>query len=383
MKPPRSVDPTQLRDFLKSLGWHVVPEAIDDEIFLFRHPEASGRELAFPSQKDAPDYSDAVEIVVHKLQDMISLDERALFARIAAVKDDVLRLRIYSDSVSNSIPLDYAANFVKSTEKLLKAAACTVLRPRPNHPRLTLTEASQLVEKTRFGQTEEGSFILSVSCPINALDVQGSLELNDQQSPFVRRVFSTVHDSISVLIRSIKADTVSELVDDTKRSSAPLISSNFCEAISAMYDERTNNSLDAMFSWSQVRPKEDARFSRPLSIQRDYFSIIEEVRRELKSSEDAKPESYIGTVERLDGEMGSDGRRSGNVVLSLLLPEEGETVRAKIMLSPEDYMIADKAHMTNGAYIRVWGRLLPGRQPRQLVETSNFELLEDRAHTAG
>lgn len=203
---------------------------------------------------------------------------------------------------------------------------------------------------------------------------EGVLQLSDEEAPFVRKVFSAMHESMERLVRAIKADTLQKLVDETKKDDAPLISANFCEALAAMQDERTYNSVDAIFSWLHLKPRNDERLTRPIAFQSDYFPRIEELRRELRAVEEKEAEVYIGTVERLEGEMGSDGQRSGNVVLSLLLPEE-ETVRARVILKALDYATADRAHMTNGSYVRVKGRLLPGRQPRQLAEFSDFEML--------
>lgn len=369
------IDPTDLRDYLKSTGWQVVEAALDDDLYLLRNKSEEGRELTFPTQKSAPDYLDAVRIVLEKLEALTNLSVTSLANRIAAVKDDVLRLRIHSDTQGDSLSLEFAASFLRNTEKLFKSAACTVLRPRANHPRLTLSEATQLVEKTRFGQTEPGSYIVNVSCPIYAMDVQGLLQLSDDDAPFVRKVFSAIHDSMEKLVRAIKADTLDELVNETKSATTPLISSNFCEALAAMQDERSYNSVDAYFSWSHLRPKSGDRPNRAISFQRDYFARIEELRRELRAVEDNDIEVYVGTVERLEGEMGTDGNRSGNVVLSLLLPEGDETVQARVILNASDYATADRAHMTNGAYVRVKGRLLPGRQPRQLADFSEFEML--------
>lgn len=144
-----------------------------------------------------------------------------------------------------------------------------------------------------------------------------------------------------------------------------------------MYDDRIGNSLDIGFDWSALRKVDDPILIRPVRIQRGYFSRVEEVRRELRAVELDRDDTFIGTVERLDGDLDDDGRRSGCVVVALLLPEEGETVRAKLTLSADDYACADRAHMINKTYVRVTGRLRQGRQPRQLTHVTKFELLED------
>ncbi|WP_422071174.1 hypothetical protein [Tranquillimonas rosea] len=373
-----NIDPITFRDFMKAHGWTIVEEGLKDNIYVFRNSDYRGREIAIPTEKSAPDYFDALEVSLLKLNSLLGSDSEQLVHRIMSTMEDVIRIRVYSDHIENSIPLNFASTLVKNVEKMLKAAACTVVRPRANHPRLSMGEATQLIENSKFGQTEEGSFIITVSCPVEAMDSQGVLNFSEQdrEAPFVRKVFGTAHDAMALLQSSIKSDTVEQLVEQTKTSQNPIISANFCEALTAMHDDGINNSLDAMFSWSSMRKRGKLRTDNDLIFQRAYFPLIEEVRRELRSVEESKVETFIGTVERLEGELGDDGRRAGGVVLSLLLSESDEMVRARVSLDADHYERADQAHMTNGAYVRVNGRLLHGRQPQKLVENTIFELLQ-------
>lgn len=370
-----SVAPTDLRDFLKSQGWTLVDQGLAHRLYVLQHGSFARRQLVFPMDSSAPDYVESVSSVISKVAELSSVATENLLSRVQAVREDVLRLRIFFNGNDSSLPLSFASAVVNSTEKLLKAGACTVLRPRAHHPRLTLSEAAQFVDKARFGQTENGSFVLRVACPVQAMEVQGTLELGDDNAPFVRQVTLTVQRALTQLTNAIEADTLDGLVSEIKASDSPLVSSNLCEALSGMHDDQVDNSLDVGFDWSLLhRLPTDISLGR-IRIQRDYFARIEEVRRELRACELEQTETFIGTVERLEGEMGADGRRSGVVVLALLLADEGETVRARIVLHADDYAIADQAHMTNGAYVRVTGRLRPGRQPRQLTDISLFEEL--------
>ena len=166
------------------------------------------------------------------------------------------------------------------------------------------------------------------------------------------------------------------MIDLLKTDGKPLISSNLCEALSDMHDDGIDNALAIDFDWSRLHalPKE-YKGNNSIRFQRDYFSRIEEVRRELRAVERHREDSFIGTVERLDGEMGDDGRRSGDVILALLLPE-GESIKVKAVLDSDAYAKADKAHMTDGMYVQVSGRLHPGRQPRSLTDVTAFELIK-------
>lgn len=377
MSADQIITPIDLRDYLKSQGWVIFEQAIADRLFVFTNPTFPRRQLVFPMDLTAPDYIETVDLVIEKICELTGFSRISLMARLFSIRDDVLRLRVFNGANEYNIPLGFASSLITNAEKLLKAAACTVLRPRAHHPRLALSEANQLIEKSRFGQTERGSYVVRVSCPLNALEAQGSLELDDTDAPFVRQVTLSLNQALHQLISAIETDSIDNLVYNIRTSTSPIVSSNLCEALSGMHDDQIDNSLDLSFDWSVLRHLPPQTRCQPIRIQRDYFSRIEEIRRELRSLEREQQDTFIGTVERLDGEMGDDDRRSGVVVLALLLAEEGESVRARTVLTPDQYVIADEAHMTNGAYVRVTGKLRPGRQPRQLTDISDFSIVSN------
>ena len=376
MNPEHLIPPLDLRDFLQAHGWTLRPEGLADRLYVLQNPGFPRRQLVLPMDPTVPDYAEAVDRVIEKLSEMTSERVQTLRNRIQTVRDDTLRFRVDGpQNGDSSLPLGFAAILVTGAQQLLKAAACTVLRPRLHHPRLALTEALQLIEKTRFGQTEPGSFILKVSCPVHALDTQGTLPFAEGGLPFVRQVTLALKRGLTQLIGAIETGALDRLVEALQQDPAPLISTNLCEAVMQLHDEGLNNSLDLSIDWSALAPiAEPDRRGQPLRLQRDYFGRIEEVRRALRPSGGHAQDTFIGTVEHLAGEMGDDGRRAGEVILALLLPE-GESVSARATLSAQQYQQADQAHMTEGAYVQVTGKLQPGRQPRAMTELSQFTLI--------
>lgn len=363
-----------LRDFLKSQGWVLIPAALERRLFAFNHSAHPHRQLMFPMDMAVEDYAEALDVLVQKFCSITGAELEVVLAKIATIRDDVLCIRVFNGREDDGVPLSFASSLITNSEKLLKAAACSVLRPRVHHPRLFLSEASQLIDRSRFGQTQRGSFILRIACPLDALETQANLELDLADAPFVRHVTLLLNKALRQIASAIEADSIDELVACVKQSQAPLVSSNLCEALSGMHDERLSSSLNLGFDWSATRKLPTGTPTGPIRVQRDYFFRIDEVRRELRSAEREHEDEFIGTVERLDGEMGIDGLRSGEVVLAILL-SEGETVRARVVLTPEQYAIANYAHMTEGAYVAVTGRLRPGNQPRALTEITDFRVI--------
>lgn len=298
--------PTELRNYLQAQGWSLLDEALADGLYIVENANFPRRQLAFPMDAAAVDYEESVDTIIAKLAEMTGQAPASLMFKVRALKDDVLRLRVLCNGNDSTLPLSFASALISNTEKLLKAAACSVLRPRTHYSRLDLGEAARFVDAARFGQTEERGFVLKVACPIHAMQVQSGLEPGGSDEPFVRQVTLSLHRALSQLTSAIERDELDRLVDDLRRSPKPLVSSNLCEALLAMHEERADNSLDIAVDWSVLRAVSDRDARRTIRIQRDYFSRIEEVRRELRPVELQEEDTFIGTVERLEGERGPD-----------------------------------------------------------------------------
>lgn len=377
MKLDTSIAPTNLRDYAKAQGWVLVKEAAKDRLYVMSNPRFDRRQIVFPMDTTAPDYLEAVTLAVEKLAAMESRPFEFVLKSLIEVGDDALAFRVTSPRADQqSLPLAFVGAMIEGAQQLLLSSVCTVLKPQAHHPRLSRVEAQQFLEITRFRHTQPGSFVLNMSCPVQAMDVQGPLWQDEIEAPFVRRATLMLQRSLVELVTAIETDSLDELVQMVKTSASPSLSSNFCEALTQFEDESLKNSVDVEITWaaSIALPAGETAVS-VVRVQNDYFPRIEEIRRELRSVERHTDDSFIGTVERLDGEMGADGRRSGEVILSLLLPE-GEQVRARASLSSDDYSKADQAHMTDGTYVKIAGRLHPGRQPRQLNDLRSFELIQ-------
>ena len=50
---------------------------------------------------------------------------------------------------------------------MLLSEAHSVLVPQPYHPRMSRSEAEDFLSRCRLGQTDRGSFVLTVACPLD------------------------------------------------------------------------------------------------------------------------------------------------------------------------------------------------------------------------
>ena len=181
-----NISPINLRDYAKTLGWNLLTGAVEDGLYVLSHPDYSKRQLVFPINSDAPDYENAVEISLNKLSELSKQSLPSIISGINELRDDTIRFRIVdSRNDNNFIPLSYAITAINGTKEIFLAAASSVLKPQAHHTRLSRVEAWQLLDASRFRHTETGSFVIKISSPINALEVQGNLF--EENIPFARQ----------------------------------------------------------------------------------------------------------------------------------------------------------------------------------------------------
>ena len=145
------IAPTDLRDYAKDQGWILLKEAAKDRLYVMINPRFERRQLVFPMDTTAPDYTESVMLVVDKLATMEGRSSQSVFKSLVEVGDDGIAFRVTTQRPDErSLPLAFAGAMVTGAQQLLLASACTVLKPQAHHPRLSRTEAQQLLETAKF-----------------------------------------------------------------------------------------------------------------------------------------------------------------------------------------------------------------------------------------
>lgn len=371
-----NINPLDLREIVKSFGWELL-QGVGKDIYIFNNRALPNRQIIFPKHSDAPDYEDASQIVIENLSHFHSLSKRDIRSRILCVRDDVISYRITSQSTDiDSLPISFASEMISAAELALLSSACTVIRPSTHHKRLTFSEATQLVKRSKLGHTQAGSFIINVSCPTDG--VQANLEMGaDHSTSLGRETVLAVNQGAHALVSALESDTLQDFVDSMHATDQPIVSSNFCDAIGKMHDDDINNDVELLFQWSPMLsfPTNKPVYQK-VRIRREYFPRIEEIKQALRHPDTGKEDLYIGTVELLNGDMGPDGRRSGEVIIALLI--ESNVVRSRAFLDADDYEKAIECHTHDGHHVAVYGKVMPGRQPRSLESVQYFDVIKPK-----
>jgi hypothetical protein len=376
------VTPLEIKDFAISHGWALVKDALKDGLYVLNSPGEDGTQIVLPKNDTDSKFDELAFNSIKWLSMFLEKPKNKVIEEIREVNDDVIGLRYHSESKKvNSISFEEALDAIESTRQLILSAASSVISPKLYHPKLIRTEPLELIKKTRFRHTEEGSFILKVSCPIELETNPNGYLFDDGPnyvSPLSRKSFEIINNSAIKIINSIEGDSLEKLFEEEARSEKPQISYNLCDAITNIFDEERELPFELMFNWSRANltkiptPQVPNRIQFPF----EYKQRIDYLKNFFKPQPKEITDTFIGTVEELQGDEGDNNKRSGYVILSLLI--ETEIVKARADLNPEDYDLAIKAHKEVGTYVMIEGKLRPGKRIKPLENIKSFKIVEKK-----
>ena len=374
------VSAIDIRDYAISQKWTVVKEALNDGLYVLNSPYNDNMQLIFPKDESDSFFPEMAQITLNKLSKLNHFSFHKMIEEIREVNDDVICLRYFSENRNvNSISFEDAFEAISSTRQMLLSAASSVVAPALFHPILNRTEAQDLIKRTRFRHTEEGSFILKISHPCEIISIPNLFDEYEQhEKPFSRNAFELVNSSALKISNAIEADDIFTLFQEENNSSEPMISYNFCESLEKLFDEEREIPFQLIFNWSKSSiqkiplPKISSQVSFPYSIK----SKMEEVKAyfEPPKRDSLQKETFYGTVDTLDGIVGEGNRRSGSVTITILY--KNETFKSRVNLSPDQYQIALKAHEKGNALVKIVGDLKRGKRSHSIDNVQNFNLVE-------
>lgn len=369
------ISPSGIKQYAQANGWIPVLGS-RRKIWLFKHPTKIHSQIQIPIYKD-DDSAEAFLLAAEKISEIEQRPIEAVVNDLIATNSDIIRYRKDSDDIKGgSIPFEDVISMLNGAKQMLSSAACSVSNPVLHHARLDRNEARQLIQNMRMGQTEIGSFILKILCPLDA--ITDPPLLTDLQ-PYTRMVTTLLMRSTEKLINGIENGNIDQILEaQAQKGERPEISSNLCKGLIDLKGEQDSGEIEISISWASSIQKPTMTVPTSIRIPIDYFPMIEKIQQKLKPIPGKDTDQVmVATVETLNGDVGEDGRRCGEVVLSVLLPDEEELIKARTDLTPEDYEKAVIAHERGQSYIKLKGQLKRGLRISRIDNPENLMLVDD------
>jgi len=359
------VDSLDVKAYLEARGWSRVASR-RPYAAIYRHAADASREVQVPLDRDLADYAEAMVTVARRLASAEGRTPEALLRDLLHPRRDLLRFGLEGDVTRDGgVGLVDGLDLVNGVRKALLASACGVRRPRAFHPRMGLVEAESFLRQCRLGQTEVGSFVLTVETP---------LDIGAQQAPggepFGRRTAVFLLRSVAHLASAVRTGEPQRVLEPP--SDAPVVSANLCEALVEMLPSDESADLRLRGAWSPLLPVGRDVASEVL-VDRSLYERIERIAHQLRPTRELQPAQFVGHVVELMGAPGEQGAVEGPVVLQVQV--EDELLKARVLLGAADYRVAATAHLEQ-RYVSVRGVLRRGPRIHWLEEASGFGIVD-------
>ena len=263
---------------------------------------------------------------------------------------DILKIRLERQDVEKgNILLDDAINIYENAKKLLSATEQDILHPNKYHQGRVDTDIQKFLSECRFGQTEVGSYVVSIVCPFVNEDVlQTSIFADEDEKAhsLTRKVTNRVMENLANIKKYIDDGDLGSLTKGT-------ISANFYEAVKGLNLQTEGARVEFLAEWSPSI-RNNPTTSQSILLTHDYCQPMEAVIQKLKGHT-KKNTTIIGRIKKLESSPDAKSRNKGRITLTYL----DENNRAKNLvanLDAGDYARALEAHC-NGWYVQLTGEI--------------------------
>ena len=282
------------------------------------------------------DYAQAVARLISIFARAAEVDEAQLYNDLVVADRDVTRVRASNGQSDGTIELDHGVALVNGARNMVLAAACSLQDSRLVYRAGANREANEFMRRVRLGQTETGSFVVTILSPVIPSLLQEPLlpdfELDD---PAERRITHRLAVALSSIRNATSKSVSGDAVAFTDAVSQGA-SANLCEALVQMIEPFV--SLDITTTWARTRPMERNR--NRVQFANDDASILREAARLYRSREPRLDEKLFGSVQMLKRDY---SETNGTVTLRATI--DGKVQSVTVVLSETDYNRASQANL--------------------------------------
>lgn len=369
------INPLAFAKYLKDTGWSLFPSK-KTYVKIYQYDKQDDfYQVVIPMEKRLSDYREAMYKAITTVAEVENKAVEQVMLYLLNPNTDILKIRLErKDMEAGSILFDDAIRMYENAKKLLAAAALDILHPRKYHQGRTDDAVSQFLSECRFGQTEIGSYVVSVVCPFAELDEkdgykQLSIFSDEEQcaASLTRQITSRIMENICLIKMHIDEGNLDDLLSKTEES---VISANFYEALAGLNLDADGANVEFIAEWSPVVKNKRGVQSRVL-LTHDYYQPIEIVAEKLKEKKKTSTK-ILGRINKLESSPDVEKRKEGRITVVYLDDNDKKRITT-VQLEKSDYDKAIEAH-EKGLYVEISGNLT--RSKRAAMTCEEFRIID-------
>ena len=327
-----AVSPAALSAWARAAGW-TKTESYGEHSDVYAAQERP--EVILPRTQRLGDYANVVARLIEIFAADAERDELSLYRDLVIADRDTIRIKA-AESNDGSMSLNDGVQIVQGSRDLLLAAACSLREPQMVYRAGANKEANELLSRVRLGQTEQGSFVVTLlTAPISVpmqLRLFPDYEIDDESDErrMTRHLVEVLDAALSATEGTV-AGNGSAFSDAIEKG----VSANLCEALVNLIEPFPK--LDVTVSWAWTHPRNAQQHM--VCFANSDVAILRNAAQTLRSREpqpDAKLFGFVHQLKRDDVEI--DG------LIHLKTQIDGKNCSVATVLKQTDYLAAIDAH---------------------------------------
>lgn len=334
------VSPAALSAYARVAGWTKVDTYGEhSDVFM-----AEGLpEIILPRTAHLGDYARVVSMIIEIFAEVADVDELTLYRDLAMADRDVVRVRAVGGDESGSLAVSDGIDLLSGAHDLILAAACSLQGAQPIYRAGANREAMAYLNRVRLGQTEQGSFAITLLSPVISPPIQQQMfsasEYRDD--PIERQVTKRLADALAATREATEKTVVGD-AGAFSEAVARGVSANLCEALVKLIEPFPI--LDISLVWARTHPMNTAR--NVVRFASHDAPILREAARSFRDREPRPDMRLFGIVQRLQR-----GERDTKGTIALRASIDGENQVVAAVLKQSDYARAIQAHDTKSPLV--------------------------------
>lgn len=365
-----TLQPLEVASYLRAVGWQQV-QLKEGKYSIWTQKDDF--EIILPLLRSFRDYALRMGDLLRTLSEAERRSQLDILSDLFMTNADVVRVRIADDELADgSIPIEEHTQTAQKVRDMMLAAACSTIERRAVWHKRKPDRAIDYLRGVRIGQTERGSYILTIISRVPPmLSVEQNVLFDDsQEEPYERMVIHTLADSLQAIEQAAESAALDGSGDKFTQAVPKGVSANLCEAVAGLSaDDENHRSLEFGFSWSRSRPsvKQISRVVLPA----DRAPFVKSGARVLRGSAPIEEAEIEGAVIKLERE---ENASTGQITVYGLIDDVAKRIRLE--LSDTEYHKAVKAH-DKGLEIYCSGQLVREGHSYRLKNPTGFTVREN------
>lgn len=284
---------------------------------------------------------------------------------------DVLKWRISDEEAdTGKVSLLSMNENLTLIKDLLSVSCLDIINPQQKfHKKLKVKRVNEALQQYKFGQTEYGSFLINILCPLG--DYNYAM-FGMQEMPFLRKVNLHLLDAYYDIQTSISDRNQNKVDEDVD---AGIYSVNFLDAMTDVYKLSMGKNMSFRVDWSDSVPFEDIRKDRIISINTECAGVVEDIANKYRPREDAAQyRELIGKVEHLGSEAEKENRMTIDVKV-VVIGDDNKAMKVNATLDYARYGQIVQDAFEEGLTVKVCGTLYM-QGSKKVLRNATIEIIQ-------